>query len=303
MRFQPIAKKFGRYAILLLCSFPSRIMSTIAKPHAPEPLSWCQVGDLDPLTESKFPNLTQDGREIDLLHYIYGRRDIKQLHGNPQKVLAAIDEYHTHHNMLINVGPVKGAHITKLIAEHKPSIMIELGGYIGYSAILFGAAVRASGGKKFYSLEKNPEMAAVANQLVDLAGLRDFVRIMVGSSDELLVELIRERKEIDHIEMLFLDHSTKHYLPDLWLLESMGVLVQDRTLLVADNVLMGGPMKYVDWVKASPSQKHAMLGKWNTGGLKPNPNLIYETTVPKFDTDWGMVCLKLWSASLIQNCD
>lgn len=277
-------------------------MSTIAKPHAPEPLSWCQVGGLDPLTKSKFPNVTQDGREVDLLHYIYGRRDIRQLHANPQKVLAAIDEYHTHHNKLINVGPVKGGHITKLITEHKPSIMIELGGYIGYSAILFGDAVRANGGKKFYSLEKNPEMAAVANQLVDLAGLRDFVRIMVGSSDELLGELIRERKEIDHIEMLFLDHSTKHYLPDLWLLESMGVLVQDKTLLVADNVLMGGPMKYVDWVKASPSQKHAMLAKLNTGGLKPNPNLIYETTVPKFDTDWGMVCLKLWSTRLIQNC-
>lgn len=233
----------------------------------------------------------QDGREVDLLHYIYGRPDIKQLNGNPQKVLAAIDEYHTHHNMLINVGPVKGAHITGLIAEHKPSTMIELGGYIGYSTILFGDAVRANGGKKFYSLEKNPEMGAVANQLIDLAGLRDFVRIMIGSSDELLMELIRERKEIEQIEMLFLDHWTERYLPDLWLLEGMGVLAQDRTLLVADNVLMGGPMKYLEWVKASPSQKHTMLGKMNVGLLKPNPNLIYETKVPKFDTDWGKVCL------------
>ena len=192
--------------------------------------------------------------------------------------------------MLINVGPVKGAHITGLIAKHKPSTMIELGGYIGYSAILFGDAVRANGGKKFYSLEKNPEMAAVAGQLVELAGLRGFVHIIIGSSDESLVELVRERKEIDRIEMLFLDHWQELYLPDLWLLEEMGVLVQDQTLLVADNVIMPGAPEYLKWVKGSPAQKRRMVEKLNLGSLKPNPNLIYETEVPVFECDWGKVC-------------
>ncbi|OOQ81772.1 putative catechol O-methyltransferase 1 [Penicillium brasilianum] len=243
-------------------------MSTIAKPHAPEPRPWCL-----------------DGREVDLLHYIYGRPDIKELRGNPQKILTAIDDYNVNHNMLMNVGPVKGAHITSLISKHKPSTMIELGGYIGYSAILFGDAIRANGGKKFYTLEKNPEMAAVANQLVELAGLRDIVHILIGSSDELLVELVRERNEIDQIEMLFLDHWQDLYLPDLWLLEEMGVLAQDRTLLVADNVIMPGAPQYLEWVKGSPSQKSAMVEKLNTGSLKPNPNLVYETEVPEFETD------------------
>jgi catechol O-methyltransferase len=119
-------------------------MSTIAKPHAPEPRSYCLVSCIDGF-QSRIANNSQDGREVDLLHYIYGRPDIKELRGNPPKVLAAIDEYHSNHNMLMNIGPVKGAHITGLIAEHKPSIMIELGGYIGYSAILFGDAVRANG--------------------------------------------------------------------------------------------------------------------------------------------------------------
>lgn len=266
-------------------------MSTIAKPHAPEPRSWCLVSYFD-CFQGNFANDSQDGREVDLLHYIYGRPDIKQLRGNPQKVLAAIDEYHSNYNMLINVGPVKGAHITGLIAEHKPSTMIELGGYIGYSAILFGDAVRANGGKKFYSLEKNPEMAAVASQLVELAGLRDVVQIMIGSSDESLVELVRERKEIDRIEMLFLDHWQELYLPDLWLLEEMGVLAQDRTLLVADNVIMPGAPKYLEWVKGSPAQKRSMVEKLNLGSLKPNPNLIYETEVPVFEGDWGKVCFE-----------
>ena len=55
--------------------------------------------------------------------------------------------------------------------------------YVGYSAVLFSDAVRAHGGKHYLSIEQNPEMAAVANQLVDLAGLRDHVRIIVGSSN------------------------------------------------------------------------------------------------------------------------
>jgi catechol O-methyltransferase len=243
------------------------------------------------LYKVKLLTLLQDGREVDLLHYIYGRPDIKELRGNPQKILAAIDEYNVNHNMLMNVGPVKGAHITGLITEHKPSTMIELGGYIGYSAILFGDAIRANGGKKFYTLEKNPEMAAVANQLVELAGLRNIVHILIGSSDELLVELVRERKEIGQIEMLFLDHWQDLYLPDLWLLEEMGVLAQDRTLLVADNVIMPGAPQYLEWVKGSPAQKRAMVEKLNTGSLKPNLNLIYETEVPEFESEGRKVCL------------
>jgi catechol O-methyltransferase len=136
------------------------------------------------------------------------------------------------------------------------------------------------------------EMAAVASQLVELAGLRDIVRILIGSSDELLVELVRGQKEIDQIEMLFLDHWQELYLPDLWLLEEMGVLAQDKSLLVADNVIMPGAPKYLDWVKASPAQKREMVEKLNSGSLKPNPNLIYETEVPVFESDWGKVYLE-----------
>lgn len=63
----------------------------------------------------------------------------------------------------MNIGATKGAFVTNLIAKNKPSVMIELGGYVGYSAILFGDVIRANGGKQFLSIEKNPEVAAVAN--------------------------------------------------------------------------------------------------------------------------------------------
>ncbi|KAA8647670.1 uncharacterized protein ATNIH1004_006364 [Aspergillus tanneri] len=80
----------------------------------------------------------------------------------------------------MNVGAAKGKILTNLIAKLRPQVMIELGGYVGDSAILFGDSVPRAGGERYYSLEMNPEFAAIVNTLIDLAGLRDFVRILVG---------------------------------------------------------------------------------------------------------------------------
>lgn len=65
-----------------------------------------------------------DGREIELLHYVYGRDDIDELRGSPEKVLAAIDEYGRKQKYLMNVGEDKGKIVTDLIAEHKPNVMV-----------------------------------------------------------------------------------------------------------------------------------------------------------------------------------
>ncbi|OQD76898.1 hypothetical protein PENDEC_c003G01051 [Penicillium decumbens] len=228
-----------------------------------------------------------DGREVDLLHYIYSRPDIKQLRGNPQKVVSAIDDYHSKFNVLMNVGAAKGSFVTNLITKRRPSVMIELGGYVGYSAILFGEAIKANGGKQFLSIEKNPEMAAVANQLVDLAGLRDIVRIIVGASDEVLQELVHDRKEITQVEMIFIDHWQALYRPDLWLLEELGVLIPGTSAVVADNVIMPGAPEYLEWVQATTEQKRELVKKLDLGLLTPNPNLVYETTVSEFATAFG----------------
>lgn len=219
---------------------------------------------------------------------MFARSDIKQLRGDPQKVIAAIDEYHDKHNQLMNVGDVKGPTILNIIAERKPSVMFELGGYVGYSAILFGDALKSHGGK-LISIEKNPEMAAVANQLVELAGLRDNVQILVGASDEVLQELVLEKKEVKEIELIFIDHWQKLYLSDLWLLEELGVLVPGKTMLVADNVIMPGAPDYVEWVKATPAEKKKLLEKLDVGSRRPNPDLVFGTVIPEFDTDFGKV--------------
>ncbi|KAF9891025.1 hypothetical protein FE257_005282 [Aspergillus nanangensis] len=97
--------------------------------------------------------------------------------------------------------PKKGQFVTDLTPPHKPQVMIELGGYMGYSATLFGEAVHRAGGKRYYSLDLNPEFAAIANMLVDLAGLRDFVRILVGRSDASLHKLFTSG-QVTQVELI-----------------------------------------------------------------------------------------------------
>jgi catechol O-methyltransferase len=65
-----------------------------------------------------------DGREIDLLHYIYSHKNIDDIRGSPKNVIAAIDEYGRTRKYLMNVGEFKGRVVTDLIAKVKPKIMV-----------------------------------------------------------------------------------------------------------------------------------------------------------------------------------
>ena len=65
-----------------------------------------------------------DGREIELLHFVYSHKNIDKIRGSPEGVLAAIDEYGRTKKYLMNVGEDKGRIVTDLIAEVKPKTMV-----------------------------------------------------------------------------------------------------------------------------------------------------------------------------------
>jgi catechol O-methyltransferase len=62
-----------------------------------------------------------DGREIEILHFVYGHQNIEKIRGSPENVLAAIDEFGRTKK---NVGEDKGRIVTDLIAEVKPKTMV-----------------------------------------------------------------------------------------------------------------------------------------------------------------------------------
>ncbi|KAK8216821.1 hypothetical protein M8818_001784 [Zalaria obscura] len=241
-----------------------------------------------------------DGREIELLHYIYNKPDIDEIRGSPERVLAAIDEYGRTKKYLMNVGEDKGKIVCDLIAEVKPETMVELGGYIGYSCILFGNAVRKAGGKRYFSLERNPEFGAVISSLVDLAGLDDVIKVVVGSSDASIQRLYDSGK-LKHIDLMFLDHYKPAYTTDLKLCEELK-LVTPGSVLAADNVIKPGNPPYLEYVRSTVAEKRkkAESGDGENGPdarfgdrtakqyakrqgdeklktSKGNPNLVYES--------------------------
>jgi catechol O-methyltransferase len=65
-----------------------------------------------------------DGREIELLHFVYSHPNLDKIRGSPKEVLAAIDEYGRTKKYLMNVGEAKGKIVTDLIKEVKPKTMV-----------------------------------------------------------------------------------------------------------------------------------------------------------------------------------
>ena len=153
----------------------------------------------------------------------------------------------------MNVGENKGKIVTDLIADVRPETMVELGGYVGYSALLFGDAVRKAGGKRYLSLERNPEFAAIVMSFVDLAGLSDVVKVIVGKSGDSLARL-HANGTLERIDLMFLDHFKPAYLADLKLCESLG-LVAPGSVLAADNVIKPGNPPYLEYVRSSVQEK------------------------------------------------
>lgn len=67
-----------------------------------------------------------DGREIELLHFVYDLPDLDVIRGSPEKVLEAIDLYGRTKKYLMNVGEDKGKIVSDLIAEVKPRTMVSV---------------------------------------------------------------------------------------------------------------------------------------------------------------------------------
>lgn len=138
---------------------------------------------------------------------------------------------------------------------------------------MFGDALRKAGGKQYHSVEKSPVFAAVAASLVDLAGLRDVVRITVGTGAEGIQRFHDSGVLTSQLAMIFFDHHKPSYTNDLKRCERLG-LVGPGTVLVADNMILPGNPLYAEWVRATVEEKQELD---ELSEEKGNPNLHYKS--------------------------
>ncbi|PHH72605.1 hypothetical protein CDD82_5897 [Ophiocordyceps australis] len=219
-----------------------------------------------------------DGREERLMQFIQSHPDYSKMRGSPSTVLSAIDEFAQTQDFLMNVGKFKGSIVSQYIASHRPKLMVELGGYIGYSAIMFGAAARVAGGERYLSLEIKPAFAAVARSLIALAGLDDFVHVITAPCSDSLrqLALATPRRAID---LLFIDHQKSAYLGHLMLCEELS-LIRPGTCIIADNVIRPGAPLYLDYVRGPYKEKtdiRRIAAQHDDEFPEGKPELIYDT--------------------------
>ena len=116
-----------------------------------------------------------DGREEDAGRFVLSRA----APGDIDATVRAIDEYAYGRKYLINVGDEKRAILDAAVARAAPRRALELGAYIGYSALR--TARRLPPGGHLWSIELNAANAAIARRIAEHAGAADRITFVTGA--------------------------------------------------------------------------------------------------------------------------
>ena len=154
------------------------------------------------------------------------------IHKNPKSVLDIIDSYAMNGSLerkkfLMNVGPEKGAILKDCIETHKSKKILELGSFVGYSAILIAMTIGKN--DTLISIDPDPNSIRIATQIVEYAGLSNKITFIESRAEDAINNFNLP------FDLIFIDHAKKRYLPDLILLEEAGLVKKD-TVIFADNV-------------------------------------------------------------------
>lgn len=182
-----------------------------------------------------------DGREEAVATHVLERARP----GDIDDAIRAIDEFAYEQSFLINVGDQKGQLLDAAVRRAAPRLILELGTYVGYSALRMARAMPA--GARIVSIEFNPDNAAIAQRIWEHAGVADRISVVVGTLGDGGATVAA--LEAEHgfgpgtVGFAFLDHDKNAYLPDLELIVARGWLRQGA-IVVGDNIKFPGAPAY-----------------------------------------------------------
>lgn len=209
-----------------------------------------------------------DGREAALAEHVVSTAAPGDLDG----AIQAVDGFAYGHSYLINVGDEKGEILDAAVRRARPTRLLELGTYCGYSAL---RTVRAMpDDAHLWSIEFNADNAAVAGRILDHAGVSDRVTIVVGTlgdGGDTIAALESEHGFAgSSVDFAFLDHDKDAYLPDLKRIVELGWL-RPGAVVVADNVKFPGVPGYRDYMREHEG------GAWRT--TEHETHVEYQTVI------------------------
>ena len=209
-----------------------------------------------------------DGREAALADHVVSTA----APGDLDHAIRAVDGFAYGQSYLINVGDEKGEILDAAIRKVRPTRLLELGTYCGYSAL---RTVRAMpDDAHLWSIEFNADNAAVAGRILDHAGVSDQVTIVVGTlgdGGDTIAALESEHGFASGaVDFVFLDHDKDAYLPDLKSILERGWL-RSGAVVVADNVKFPGVPEYRDYMRENEG------GAWRT--TEHETHVEYQTVI------------------------
>jgi catechol O-methyltransferase len=146
---------------------------------------------------------------------------------------------------------LRSSTLDSVVSKGKPQLAVELGTYCGYTAVRVGRLLPP--GAQMISIEVEPLFAAIASKVVEHAGLRDVVRVEIGSLEDRLASL-SSTSGGRPIDTLLLDHKVSEFLPDLQLLEGAKLISPSTAILCDWNLYPGS-----DEVELAPQHGHEFM--------------------------------------------
>jgi len=163
--------------------------------------------------------------------------------GDVDACMAAVEQFAESRSMWLKITAWEKATVVHEVARLSvPGVVVEIGAYIGYSAMNLGRAVREHGGR-VASIEVDPIHATIVRNMVEYAGLTDTVDVWTGFCYDVFPHLLREYGPAS-IGMVFMDQKGTRFHTDLERLRELGLLA-DGAVVLADNVLKPGAPLYI----------------------------------------------------------
>ncbi|PIA13141.1 S-adenosyl-L-methionine-dependent methyltransferase [Coemansia reversa NRRL 1564] len=175
------------------------------------------------------------------------------------------------------ISPLQGAFMASLVRAQQAKVVLELGCYIGYSALWLAHGFRCNGvntGAHLWTCERDTDAAYTAQKNIQMAGYQDTVTVMQQSADLVLSKWDPKKK----IDLVFIDANKSAYKSYYDAIIDRELL-QDGGQIIVDNVLFRGMVSkqsdLVDNINAkmsvnSEDQRHnkltqlaQKLGKFN----------------------------------------
>lgn len=163
--------------------------------------------------------------------------------GDVDKCMAAVEEFAESRSLWLKITAWEKATVVHEVAKlARPKLVLEIGAYVGYSAMNLARAVRPHGGR-VVSLEVDPIHVTIVRNMVEYAGVSDNVDVWTGYCYDVIPHLL-DTYGPRSFGMVFMDQKGTRFHTDLELMEELGLLA-DGAVILADNVLKPGAPLYI----------------------------------------------------------